>query len=80
VADDILSITAVHPMREDAVSDFLARANADWPVIRELIDDGRLMETRYEGHRFYVRRARTWSGAATQPARTRRPGVRGSER
>ena len=65
VAEDILSITAVHPMREDAVSDFLGRANADWSVIRELIDDGELIETRYDGHRFYLRRARTWSGAAT---------------
>jgi len=65
VAEDILSITAVHPMREDAVSDFLARANADWSVIRELIDEGRLVETRYDGHRFYVRRVRAWSGAAT---------------
>ena len=61
VAEDILSITAVHPMRRDAVDDFLARANADWSVIRELIAEGRLIETRYNGHRFYVRRARVWS-------------------
>ncbi|MFW6107347.1 MAG: radical SAM protein [bacterium] len=65
VAEDILSITAVHPMREDAVRDFLARGNADWSVIRDLVDEGRLVETRYDGHRFYLRRARTASRAAT---------------
>jgi len=62
VADDILSITAVHPMRRDAVSDFLARANADWSALDKLLDEGRLVETRYEGHRFYVRRTRASSG------------------
>jgi wyosine [tRNA(Phe)-imidazoG37] synthetase (radical SAM superfamily) len=59
VADDMLSITAVHPMREDAVSDLLARADADWSVIRELIGQGKLIETEYEGRRFFLRRART---------------------
>jgi len=65
VAEDLLSITAVHPMRRDAVKSFLARANADWSVIRELIRQGKLLETRYDARRFYVRRARSWSGAAT---------------
>lgn len=65
VAEDILSITAVHPMRRDAVKSFLSRANADWSVIRDLVAEGELSETRYEGRRFYVRRARTWSEAVT---------------
>jgi len=52
---DMLSITAVHPMREEAVSDFLKRANGDWSVVRSLIDQGKLIETTYEGHRFYMR-------------------------
>jgi wyosine [tRNA(Phe)-imidazoG37] synthetase (radical SAM superfamily) len=56
VAEDILSITAVHPMREDAVSEFLTRAGADWPVIHRLIAQERLVETEYEGRKFYMRR------------------------
>jgi len=46
----------VHPMREDAVSEFLARAGADWPVVRELVEQERLVETEYAGRKFYVRK------------------------
>jgi len=55
VEEDLLSITAVHPMREEAVGRLLARANADWPVVRRLIAGQELIETSYEGHKFYMR-------------------------
>ncbi len=58
VEEDLLSITAVHPMREDAVRAFLSRAGADWPVVRSLIDQDQLVQTEYDGHRFYVRKLR----------------------
>jgi wyosine [tRNA(Phe)-imidazoG37] synthetase (radical SAM superfamily) len=53
---DLLSITAVHPMREEAVSRFLQKAKADWHIVRRLIDRGLLVETEYEGWKFYLRR------------------------
>ncbi|MCD6334951.1 MAG: radical SAM protein [Candidatus Latescibacteria bacterium] len=56
VEEDLLSITAVHPMRVEAVREFLARAAADWSVIQRLIAQGRLIETEYEGRKFYMRR------------------------
>ena len=56
VEEDLLSITAVHPMREEAVREFLARAAADWSVIQRLIAQGCLIETEYEGRKFYMRR------------------------
>ena len=56
VEEDLLSITAVHPMREEAVSVFLARAKADWPVVHKLVKQGQLVKTEYEGKRFYMRR------------------------
>ena len=56
VEEDLLSITAVHPMREEAVSEFLAQAGADRPVIHRLIAQGQLVETEYRGRKFYVRR------------------------
>jgi len=56
LADDLLGITAVHPMREEAVSDFLARAQADWSIVDTLIARGELVETEYEGRRFYMRK------------------------
>lgn len=56
VEEDLLSITAVHPMREDAVTAFLAGASTGWRVIQRLIEQERLVETEYGGHRFYLRR------------------------
>ena len=55
---DLLSITAVHPMRREAVSKLLERAKADWAVVEELVEGGLLAETRYAGNIFYVRRFR----------------------
>jgi wyosine [tRNA(Phe)-imidazoG37] synthetase (radical SAM superfamily) len=56
VEEDLLSITAVHPMREQAVNDFLARANADWSVVHGLVARGQLVETEYDGRKFYLRK------------------------
>jgi wyosine [tRNA(Phe)-imidazoG37] synthetase (radical SAM superfamily) len=55
VEEDLLSITAVHPMRKEAVSDFLVRAGVDWRVIENMIAEGKLIETTFEGHTFYMR-------------------------
>jgi len=56
VERDLLSITAVHPMREDAMAAFLERAGADWTVVQELVAKGQLVEIGYEGHGFYMRK------------------------
>ena len=56
VEEDLLSITAVHPMREEAVNEFLTRAGSDWSIVQRLIDGGQLVETNYEGRNFYIRR------------------------
>ena len=54
--EDLLSITAVHPMREDAVEAFLARAGVKRKVLRRLVAEGQLVEAEYGGARFYLRR------------------------
>jgi len=54
-AKDLLSITAVHPMKKEAVEELVSRTEGDWNVVRELITDGELVETRYEDEVFYVR-------------------------
>jgi len=56
VEEDLLSITSVHPMREEAVDEFLARAGADWEAVRRLVAQDRLVEAEYGGHRFYLRK------------------------
>lgn len=52
---DILSISAVHPLREDALRALLARDKADWSVVEALLREGRLLELEYRGYRFYLR-------------------------
>jgi wyosine [tRNA(Phe)-imidazoG37] synthetase (radical SAM superfamily) len=56
VQDDLLSITSVHPMREDAVAEFLAQAGTDWGTVQELIDNGSLINLEYQGNKFYMRK------------------------
>jgi len=56
VEEDILSITSVHPMREEALKDFLKRAKSDWSAIDRLIKQGKLVELEYKGHKFYIRK------------------------
>lgn len=56
VKEDLLNMTAVHPMREDSVEVFLDRAHADWEEVRWLIANAQLIEVEYAGHNFYLRR------------------------
>jgi len=56
VKEDLLSITAVHPMREEAVAELLRKAGADWQVVNELLHHGELVKIIYEGKAYYVRR------------------------
>jgi wyosine [tRNA(Phe)-imidazoG37] synthetase (radical SAM superfamily) len=55
---DLLSITAVHPMRASAVSSLLERSGAGWEVVRELVDEEAIVEVSYRSERFYSRRWR----------------------
>jgi len=59
VEEDLLSITAVHPMRKEAVTEFLKKANADWQVIEKLLKEGKLIELEYEGNSYYMRKLPT---------------------
>ncbi|MEW6264514.1 MAG: radical SAM protein [Thermodesulfobacteriota bacterium] len=65
IEKDLLGITAVHPMREDAVNNMLSRAGSSWDVIVRLVSQGDLTETKYGGHTFYLRRF-TQDGEATE--------------
>jgi wyosine [tRNA(Phe)-imidazoG37] synthetase (radical SAM superfamily) len=56
VRKDLLSITSVHPMREEAVRKLLSKAGADWGTVDRLIDEGKLVELLYGGKRFYMRK------------------------
>ena len=54
--EDLLSITAVHPMREDAVAEFLKNAGTGWETVQNLIEDHSFVELEYQGKKFYMRK------------------------
>lgn len=56
VAEDVLAVVAVHPLREDALRKMLDRSDATWDVVRSLFADGLLEEVGYRGQRFYRRK------------------------
>jgi wyosine [tRNA(Phe)-imidazoG37] synthetase (radical SAM superfamily) len=56
VEEDLLSITAVHPMREEAVEKLLEKADADWQVVEKLLGENKLVELEYEGNTYYMRK------------------------
>ncbi|MEA3346898.1 MAG: radical SAM protein [Candidatus Auribacterota bacterium] len=56
VEEDLLSITSVHPMREEAVDEFLKKAKSDWSIIEKLVSENKLVELKYQNNKFYMRR------------------------
>jgi len=56
IVKDILSITSVHPIREDVIDKLLADRNCSWDAIETLVGQGVLERYDYENKRFYVRK------------------------
>ncbi|HOU17547.1 MAG TPA: radical SAM protein [Candidatus Marinimicrobia bacterium] len=59
VEADLLNITAVHPMREEAIAKLLEKAKSDWSVVDSLIEKGLLVKKEYWGKTFYTRRIKS---------------------
>lgn len=55
IATDVLSISAVHPLRSSAIDEMLGRSGATWDVIEALVSDGQLKRVDYQGERYYLR-------------------------
>ena len=54
--ESILSITAVHPMREEVLKKLLLEARIDWSIVDRLLKQGKLLELVYRGKIFYMRK------------------------
>ena len=66
---DLLSITSVHPMREEAVRTLLAEGGANWSLVERLVKTGALAKLEYREETFFLRRfprANRRSGSAPQ--------------
>lgn len=53
---DILSITAVHPMREDAILTYLEKAKGEFSTIEKLVREDKLIVLEYDNRHFYLRK------------------------
>ena len=56
ITEDILGITAVHPIREEALQNMVSLAHADLSIVEELLASGKIARIQYRGVWFYVRR------------------------
>ena len=54
--EELLSITAVHPMCKEAIMEFLKKANEDWCVIEKLLSENKLIELECGENKYYMRR------------------------
>jgi len=54
IIEDILSITAVHPIREEALRKMVTQIDADWMVVEELLSSKKITFIDYRGERFYL--------------------------
>ena len=55
VENELLSIIAVHPMKEDAIKEFLSKANSNWDLIEQLIENKKIKKIDYSGSSFFVK-------------------------
>jgi wyosine [tRNA(Phe)-imidazoG37] synthetase (radical SAM superfamily) len=60
IVNDLLSITAVHPMRREAIAELLDQVSASWELISELVRRDELVELDYGGSVFYLRKPRKY--------------------
>ena len=56
---ELLNILAVHPMRKDAVENFLSRAKSNWDLINHLVFTEQLKEVTYSGITFIIKKYST---------------------
>lgn len=54
--DDILNVTAVHPLREDTILELVNKENSDMSVVESLVKQGLIKGVKYKGKTYYTRR------------------------
>ena len=54
--EDLLSITSVHPMREEGVRELLKKTETDWSLVEDLMAEDKIVRAEYEGEVYYTRK------------------------
>jgi wyosine [tRNA(Phe)-imidazoG37] synthetase (radical SAM superfamily) len=55
IEENLLEITAVHPIRKDGVAQLLKKANKSWDVVEKLLKEKKLIEIQYNNKKYYMR-------------------------
>ncbi|MFO7611397.1 MAG: radical SAM protein [Clostridia bacterium] len=53
IANDLMGITSVHPVRESVMNRLIEKRNIDGSIIAELVNQGKISELFYEGRKYY---------------------------
>lgn len=59
VEQDILSITALHPIEESTLKTILAKLDCTWQIVENLLKQNQLIKIPYNENYFYLRKMRT---------------------
>ncbi|MGI1691874.1 radical SAM protein [Thermoanaerobacter uzonensis] len=54
--EDLLNITAVHPMKKPAVEKLLQKCNCDWSIVKKMLKEEKITEVEYQSETFYMRK------------------------
>jgi len=55
IYEDILNITAVHPLREDSLAELLKKDKSDYKIVESLISQKLIKPVIYKGKKFFIR-------------------------
>lgn len=53
---DLLNITAVHPLKEEAVAELIKKTESSWKDVEELINDNKITVSKYNNEKYYLRK------------------------
>jgi len=53
---DLLNITAVHPLKKEAVKELIKKTGSEWKDLEHMISNGKIIETEYDGDSYYLRK------------------------
>ncbi len=53
---DLLNITAVHPLKEEAVQELINKTGSSWEAVAELTAANKIIVSEYDGEKFYLRK------------------------
>lgn len=55
ITEDLLKITSVHPMREEAIKEILLKTNSDPSILDKMLEQDLLKKVFYQGNYYYIR-------------------------